>query len=102
MAEWLILCEPDGTVAIATPSSEHWESPSEYTEECFHIVVANSPDEDLIPMRYELSDDGQYMAVSVDYLGPASSRDFNTRAGVITCPRVYTQATGIKWESSDV
>lgn len=64
---------------IITWSRRLWQTPGEYSNPLFHIVLC------------DLADDEEPVAVTD--LGPATDRTFDTHEGPIICPRVHEAAT---------
>ena len=100
--DWYIACEADGKMVAARPETHLWYTPGEYQSKKLHIVIATAPEEGYVPMMQDADGDGNYVYTYIDDLGKASSRDFETHAGTITCPRVHTLATGIPWVEENV
>jgi hypothetical protein len=98
--DWLIACKADGEVIDAIELSNSWPHRSMYDSDVFHFVIATAPEGASRPIVNESGDDGEHIPVFVSELNTASSRDFDTTGGTITCPRVYRSSVGIIWETT--
>ena len=95
--DWLIACNPEGLVIDAIELTNSWPHRSMYESASFHLVIATAPDGAIRPLSNETDDEGEKIDIYVEDMGEATSRDFDTTAGVISCPRVHENATGVQW-----